>query len=222
MVENAEITDLKVKPGHVITVKENGGILAGRAKHSVIRNVTVNGTLRTTGTVGGVTADVLEDSVVENCVSDHVAIDAGSGKEIFIGGIAGRASESLIADCEVNTGDSLSARIQGGGYVGGIAGFQNSADIFNSHVMGTIGGSGASLSAELPENMPPERSKWRDLRERSRPPDSEVRRGREPSSERTILGSISAMVRRLRGRSVSVRRHGGKDRGRSLWFRSFG
>ena len=74
MVENAEITDLKVKPGHVITVKENGGILAGRAKHSVIRNVTVNGTLRTTGTVGGVTADVLEDSVVENCVSDHVAI----------------------------------------------------------------------------------------------------------------------------------------------------
>ena len=143
MVENAEITDLKVKPGHVITVKENGGILAGRAKHSVIRNVTVNGTLRTTGTVGGVTADVLEDSVVENCVSDHVAIDAGSGKEIFIGGIAGRASESLIADCEVNTGDSLSARIQGGGYVGGIAGFQNSADIFNSHVMGTIGGSGA-------------------------------------------------------------------------------
>ena len=121
MVENAEITDLKVKPGHVITVKENGGILAGRAKHSVIRNVTVNGTLRTTGTVGGVTADVLEDSVVENCVSDHVAIDAGSGKEIFIGGIAGRASESLIADCEVNTGDSLSARIQGGGYVGGIA-----------------------------------------------------------------------------------------------------
>ena len=109
----------------------------------MIRNVTVNGTLRTTGTVGGVTADVLEDSVVENCVSDHVAIDAGSGKEIFIGGIAGRASESLIADCEVNTGDSLSARIQGGGYVGGIAGFQNSADIFNSHVMGTIGGSGA-------------------------------------------------------------------------------
>ena len=53
------------------------------------------------------------------------------------------AAESLIADCEVNTGDSLSARIQGGGYVGGIVGFQNSADIFNTHVMGTIGGSGS-------------------------------------------------------------------------------
>ena len=134
VVENAEITDLKVKPGHVITVKENGGILAGRAKHSVIRNVTVNGTLRTTGTAGGVIADVLEDSVVENCVSDHVAIDTGQGKEIFAGGIAGRAAESLIADCEVNTGDNLSARIQGGGYVGGIVGFQNSTDIFNTHV----------------------------------------------------------------------------------------
>ena len=95
-VENAEITELKVKPGHVITVKENGGILAGRAKHSVIRNVTVNGTLRTTGTAGGVIADVLEDSVVENCISDHVAIDTGSGKEIFAGGIAGRAAESWI------------------------------------------------------------------------------------------------------------------------------
>ena len=81
----------------MITVKENGGILAGRAKHSVIRNVTVNGTLRTTGTAGGVIADVLEDSVVENCISDHVAIDTGSGKEIFAGGIAGRAAESLIA-----------------------------------------------------------------------------------------------------------------------------
>ena len=142
-VENSEITDLKVKPGHVITVKENGGVLAGRAKHSVIRNVTVNGTLRTTGTAGGVAAEIMEDSVVENCVSDHVAIDAGSGKEIFTGGIAGRASESLIADCEVNTGDSLSARIQGGGYIGGITGFQNATDIFNVHVMGTIGGSGS-------------------------------------------------------------------------------
>ena len=109
----------------------------------MIRNVTVNGTLRTTGTAGGVIADVLEDSVVENCVSDHVAIDTGQGKEIFAGGIAGRAAESLIADCEVNTGDNLSARIQGGGYVGGIVGFQNSTDIFNTHVMGTIGGSGS-------------------------------------------------------------------------------
>ena len=53
----------------------------------------------------------------------------------------GRVFDHL--DCEVNTGDSLSARIQGGGYVGGIVGFQNSADIFNTHVMGTIGGSGS-------------------------------------------------------------------------------
>lgn len=66
-------------------------------------------------------------------------------ERIFVGG-AGRASESLIADCEVNTGDSLSARIQGGGYVGGIAGFQNSADIFNSHVMGTITAGGGAQS----------------------------------------------------------------------------
>ena len=49
----------------------------------------------------------------------------------------------VISDCTVNTGDSLNARIQGGGYVGGITGFQNDTDIFNAHVMGTIGGSGS-------------------------------------------------------------------------------
>lgn len=142
-VEHAEIRDVNVKPGHVITVKENGGIVAGRVKHSEIRNVTAAGTIRTTGNAGGIAADVLEDSVLENCVADHVAIDAGSGKGTFAGGIAGRAGESLISDCEVNTGDSLSARIQGGGYVGGITGFQNASDIFNVHVMGTIGGTGS-------------------------------------------------------------------------------
>ncbi|MFR8165314.1 MAG: hypothetical protein ACLU8D_04210 [Enterocloster sp.] len=49
----------------------------------------------------------------------------------------------MISDCTVNTGDSLNARIQGGGYVGGITGFQNDTDIFNVHVMGSIGGSGS-------------------------------------------------------------------------------
>lgn len=66
-------------------------------------------------------------------------MDLGKGKETFAGGITGKAAGSVISDCTVNTGDSLNARIQGGGYVGGITGFQNDTDIFNVHVMGTIG-----------------------------------------------------------------------------------
>lgn len=72
-----------------------------------------------------------------------MAMDLGKGKETFAGGITGKAAGSVISDCTVNTGDSLNARIQGGGYVGGITGFQNDTDIFNAHVMGTIGGSGS-------------------------------------------------------------------------------
>ena len=40
-VENAEIVNLTLKPGHVITAGENVGILAGSAEGSIIRNVTV-------------------------------------------------------------------------------------------------------------------------------------------------------------------------------------
>lgn len=142
-VKNAEIVNLTVKPGYVITAGEDVGILAGSAENSVIRCVTVAGTLKTAGNAGGIVGETLGGTVVENCTADHVAMDSGEGKETFTGGIAGKAAESVISDCVVNTGDSLSARIQGGGYVGGITGFQNDTDIFNVHVMGTIGGSGA-------------------------------------------------------------------------------
>jgi len=142
-VENAEIVNLTLKPGHVITAGENVGILAGSAEGSIIRNVTVTGTLRTAGNSGGVAGSISEGTIVENCMAEHVAIDSGKGKETFTGGIVGRAAEALIADCTVNSGDSLTARIQGGGYVGGITGFQNGTDIFNVHVMGTVGGSGS-------------------------------------------------------------------------------
>ena len=143
ILENAVVENLTVQPGNILTVKDTAGILAGSAENSVIRDVTVTGTLKTSGTVGGLVGKLSESSIVENCTADHVAIDAGTGKEIFIGGIAGTAAESLVADCTVNTGDSLSARIQGGGYVGGITGFQNGTDIYNVHVMGTIGGTGS-------------------------------------------------------------------------------
>ena len=143
VLENAEITDLTVKPGYVLQAKNNIGILGGSAINSIVRDVTVMGTVRAEGTAGGVLGEIMEDTIIENCTADHVAVDSGSTKEVYVGGIAGKAAESLIADCVVNTGDSVTARIQGDGYVGGIVGFQNGTDIFNVHVMGTIGGNGS-------------------------------------------------------------------------------
>lgn len=142
-LDQAEVTGLTVRPGYVITAGEDVGILAGSASESVIRDVIVSGTLRTNGNAGGIAGSVSENTIVENCSADHTAIDSGTEKETFAGGIAGRASESLILDCTVNTGDSITARICGGGYIGGIVGFQNCTDIFNVHVLGTIGGNGS-------------------------------------------------------------------------------
>lgn len=142
-LENAFVENLTVKPGYVLTAGENVGILAGSAKNSEIRNITVNGTLSTSGNTGGIAGSITDGTVIENCTADHVAMDSGTEQETLTGGIAGTAAESLIIDCVVNTGDSLNARIQGDGYVGGIVGFQNDTDIFNVHVMGTIGGSGS-------------------------------------------------------------------------------
>jgi len=142
-VKDSVIEDLTVKPGYVITADENAGILAGTVTGSIIRNVTVSGSLKTNGNVGGIAAAISEGTVIENCAADHVAMDSGEERETFAGGIAGTAAESLIMDCTVNAGSSLNARIQGNGHVGGIVGFQNDTDLYNVHVMGTIGGAGS-------------------------------------------------------------------------------
>ena len=142
-VKDSVIEDITVKPGYVLTANENAGILAGSVSDSEIRNVSVSGSLKTQGTVGGIAAAVSEGTIIENCMADHVSMDSGEERETFVGGIAGTAAESFIIDCTVNAGSSLNARIQGNGHVGGIVGFQNDTDIYNVHVMGTIGGAGS-------------------------------------------------------------------------------
>lgn len=142
-VEDSEVKNLILKPANVLTGKETAGLLAGSVKNSRIYNITVTGSLKASGTAGGAAGEITDRSVLENITADHVSVDTGREPETCTGGIAGKASDSLIVDCVVNTGDSLSARLLGGGYVGGITGFQNSTDIFNVHVMGTVGGSGS-------------------------------------------------------------------------------
>ena len=121
---------------------ETAGILAGSVQDSVIRNVAVAGALKTAGNTGGI-AGRDRGYGGGKLYGGPCGHGPGKGKGDLCRGIAGKAAGSVISDCTVNTGDSSNARIQGGGYVGGITGFQNDTDIFNVHVMGSIGGSGS-------------------------------------------------------------------------------
>lgn len=140
-INNSRVHDLTIIPNTEIKGNDRIGTASGYAVDSEIRNVTVkNAALNTSGIVGGIAGEI-SGTVIENAVCDNVLIDARAGKEvIYIGGIAGIASNALIADCSVATGTGNTARIQGTGFTGGIVGLQNSADIYNVHVNGTIGG----------------------------------------------------------------------------------
>ncbi|WP_312444976.1 hypothetical protein [Lacrimispora sp.] len=139
---DAGIHDVIIIPdGSEIRGKDRTGVVAGYAENSQIRNVTVkNAYIRSTGISGGISGEV-SGTVIENATCEKVMIDATGGTDvIYVGGIAGIASDSYIVDSDVSTGDGTTARIQGIGYIGGIVGYQNAANIYNTHVSGTIGG----------------------------------------------------------------------------------
>lgn len=143
-LSGAVVENLILRPSASITGNNQVGILAGTIQDSSIRNVLVKGNVRANGIAGGLTGDV-KDSVIENCQAD-ITVDSTKkqGNEtIFVGGIAGKASGSVIVDCSVSSGNNRASRIQGKGYVGGIVGYQNVTDIYNTEVSGTIGGTGS-------------------------------------------------------------------------------
>lgn len=146
-MEDASVENLTLKPGKTVSGKTRVGILAGSLVSSRISDCTVSGAVQASGTAGGIAGEVSgtgrADSVIENCTA-HVTVNINGGNELYAGGISGRASETRIVDCRVETGDNSTARIQGAGaVVGGITGFQNDTDIYNSYVSGTIGGPGS-------------------------------------------------------------------------------
>uniref|UniRef100_UPI0032608B86 hypothetical protein n=1 Tax=Clostridium sp. NkU-1 TaxID=1095009 RepID=UPI0032608B86 len=141
-VTDARIHDVTIIPdSSEIKGKDRIGVVAGYAEDSQIRNVTVkNAYIRSTGIAGGIAGEI-SGTVIENATCEKVMIDATGGTDvIYVGGIAGIASDSYIADSDVSTGDGTTARVQGTGYIGGIVGYQNAAYIYNTHVSGTIGG----------------------------------------------------------------------------------
>lgn len=141
-VSNADIHDLTIIPdSSSIKGNDRTGVVAGYSESSEIRNVTVkNADISSTGISGGIAGEI-SGTVIENAICEKVMIDAKGGNEvIYVGGIAGVASNSSIVDCQVSTGTGTTARIQGTGYIGGIVGYQNASNVFNTYVSGTIGG----------------------------------------------------------------------------------
>lgn len=142
-VDGAEISNLTLEAGQV-SGADNVGILAGCAEgDSRIFNVTVSGAVYAQADAGGIAGEVTGDgkgTVIENCRADQVVINS-QGRTGFVGGIAGNVQNGELVDVEVITLDGDGSRIQGKGYVGGIAGRQNGTNIYNSYVSGTIGGS---------------------------------------------------------------------------------
>lgn len=146
-VNGAEIKNLTIIPDstYYVTGKSKVGILAGEVENSTIKDITIRGgAVNASGIAGGAIGAVTNCSI-ENVTCDNVKVDSQTSTEtIYVGGITGQATSSVIIDCQVTTGNSLTARIQGKGYVGGITGSQNATDIYNTYVSGTIGGNGST------------------------------------------------------------------------------
>lgn len=144
-LEAAVVEKLTVKPNKTVNGRNKVAVLAGSSHNSTIRDCVVSGDISASGNAGGICAEASGDSqaqsVIENCRA-QVTMNAAGGSRIYVGGIAGKAELTAIVDCSVTTGDGQTARIQGKGIVGGIAGFQNDTNIYNSYVSGTIGGVG--------------------------------------------------------------------------------
>ncbi len=152
-VENLEIECDQVRGADRV------GILAGTIKNgAVIRNVTVSGYVYSKHNAGGIAAVLcgsgkgtlagtqMEESdgsvIIENCRAEGIAMN-GTETDGAVGGIAGHAEKAYLIDNVVITQNGTSDRIQGKGYVGGIAGIMTQSGIYNSYVNGTIGGNGS-------------------------------------------------------------------------------
>lgn len=144
LIDGGSVTRLKVEADEVY----GGnciGVLAGMITgDSRIYDVQVSGYVRAAGDAGGIAGAVEGKDgrvTIENCKAHGIAVLSEGGSS-FTGGIAGRASNADLVDNVVMTQNGNADRIQGNGYVGGITGQMDDANIYNSYVEGTIGGNG--------------------------------------------------------------------------------
>ena len=146
VIDGGSVENLTVEAGNVCG-SGHAAVLAGVIRNgAVIRDVTVSGYVSVTGEesgyAGGITAQADGEAgrgTVENCTADNIAVTA-SQADSCTGGIAGEAKSADLIDCVVQTGKINSNHIQGLGYVGGITGRMEDANLYNSYVNGLIGG----------------------------------------------------------------------------------
>jgi len=158
VIDGGSVENLEIQCDQVRGL-DQVGILAGAVKNgAVIRNVRVSGYVYSRHNAGGIAAMLcgsgkgtlagtqLQESdgsvIVENCRAEGISMN-GTEKDGAVGGIAGRAEKAYLIDNAVITQNGVSDRIQGKGYVGGIAGVMTLSGIYNSYVNGTIGGNGS-------------------------------------------------------------------------------
>lgn len=165
VIDGGSVENLEIR-GDQIRGADQAGILAGTLKNgAVVRNVTVSGYVYSERDAGGIAAVIsgsgkgtasgtqIQEAdgsvIVENCRAEGIAINAvtanGAKASGAVGGIAGRVEKAYLIDNVVITQNGDSDRVQGKGYVGGIAGSMSLSGIYNSYVNGTIGGN-ASLA----------------------------------------------------------------------------
>ena len=124
----------------------DAGVLAGTVTGGArIYDLTVSGYVNSKGDIGGIAGTILggtEDVVIENCRAEGIVLN-GRGSGSFTGGIGGNVQKANLVDNTVITQDGDANRIRGLGYVGGVVGRMNQANLYNSYVSGTIGGNGS-------------------------------------------------------------------------------
>lgn len=161
-LDGATVEGITIQTGNnTVSGREYAGILAGYANDSVIKNCTVTGNVRGNGNrstssqrptyVGGIVGFIESssasnddrDSVIEDCKATDVAVYISENQNTIggVGGIAGYAKNTIIADSEVKTNDNSGNHIYGDdAYVGGIVGIQEYSDLYNvKMVSGSIG-----------------------------------------------------------------------------------
>ena len=131
-IDGGTVKNLEIKAAN-ISGEGNLGILAGRITgNAVIYNVKVSGFVHgETGNAGGLAAVLEGDGervTVENCRAENVVVNS-EGQASFTGGIAGAAKEADLVDCLVSTQNGTADRIRGKGYVGGMVGVMEDANL---------------------------------------------------------------------------------------------
>ncbi|MCI8659295.1 MAG: hypothetical protein HFG54_03450 [Lachnospiraceae bacterium] len=145
VIDGGSVKNLNVEAEDIIG-EDKTGVLAGAiVGDGVISHVTVSGFVNSMGNAGGIAGEVTGSSrriTIENCTAESIVLNS-EGRDSCVGGIAGNVQNAWLVDNTVTTQNGDSNRIRGKGYVGGIAGRINQADIYNSYVSGTIGGNGS-------------------------------------------------------------------------------